>query len=328
MSQLSDRRRNTQLKTTRLFSLQLAAHDQKFGPKYRAPRSYRWLKWLAFYFPALILAGSPSFKLGRAALKTPPFEVPKSLQLGEVFTLPAAPTSEEDQLVPQVAGRPLVRIDGQTPLYFGAATNPAGFDVSFFYRASDASVRVKLASLVPKFEHPTFPLFVKHVEVSKVEATEADPVKPTNGARPNFSEKENKALGRTDGNVKLRCWKTPAVVPLGVDPLRARSKPRLATLNAAGSGEVAHVSPNGASESVVLLYHGGGVYTRYWGLKETRLRLGEKVSAGQNLGYVALAMNKPANAPPPAAQWSAHFGTSELNTPSLLGLSSRLCDSK
>jgi murein DD-endopeptidase MepM/ murein hydrolase activator NlpD len=44
-------------------------------------------------------------------------------------------------------------------------------------------------------------------------------------------------------------------------------------------------------ESVVMLYHGGGLFTRYWGIRENRLPKNGRVSIGQTVGYVHLSAN-------------------------------------
>lgn len=313
------------IKTTRLFSLQLADHDGLFAPKQKRKFSYSWLK-LIFYIPATLLFLSPSFKIGRGFIKDPGYALPDSVTVGQIFTLPA---NEDDEIVPQIGGRPLSYIDGKNPIYIGAALGPTDFEINFQFNDDD---RPRLKALVEKFNHPTYPFFVKRVRVTKpteVEIkTEVSKSDTAEKSAPTIDPKELKLLERHDGFVRMRCWKSPSVEPVGVDPLKPKRNQRLGTLTAVGQGEVLFSGPISNGENLVLVYHGGGLFTRYWGLKETRVNKGTKVTAGQTVGYIPLA--------PPRkethATWQALMNVtghaSEVSRPSLLALSTRLCDSK
>jgi hypothetical protein len=128
--------------------------------------------------------------------------------------------------------------------------------------------------------------------------------------------------------MRLRCWKEPTIEALGIDPLKPRRQPRIGSINAAGPGEIAYSASSGDSESVIVLYHGGGLFSRYWGIRENRLPKNGRVSIGQTVGYVALS----ANGKETPLNWQVlmggYDGPVEIKVPSLLELSTRLCDSK
>lgn len=318
------------IKTTRLFSLQLADHDGLFAPKQRRPRSYRWLK-LLIYLPAAVFILIPSFKIGQGFLKNPGYTLPDTVGEGDVFTIPA---NEDDDIVPQIGGRSLSYIDGKSPLYIGAALGPSDFEINFQFNDED---RPRFKAMLEKLKHPTYPMFVKHVHVNKADTAEHLVVlkkgeEPQRMAPP-FDVKEEKALERSDGFVRMRCWKEPVIEAAGVDPLKPRRHLRMGILNAVGQGEVLFSGPTTSAgsvpgESEVIVYHGGGLFTRYWGLKETRVQRGAKVTTGQAVGYIPLGPPRKET----QASWQAIMNItghpSVVNRASLLALSSRLCDSK
>lgn len=318
------------VKTTRLFSLQLANHDALFAPRVKSIVSYRWLKLLVLYFPALAFLMLPSFKLGRGFIKSPPYSIPDSIQHGELFTLP---TNEDDDFVPQINGRTMGFIDGKSQFYLGAAPGQSDFNVTVHHLEE----KPRYKALVEKLRHPSYPLFVKRVHVKP--APEPELPKPAPAARgkseelpkkpPGIDAKETRALERVDGNVRIRCWREPVVEPIGVDPLKPRRHQRLGSLAAAGQGEVVFAGSIAQGESTVLLYHGGGLFTRYYGLKELRVQKGSRVVTGQIVGHVPLntAKNQPTKATwQPLMNVTGRLGP--LNPQSLLALSSQLCDSK
>ena len=325
-------RKPSRLQTTRMFSLQLANHDGLFAPREKPRRSFRWLKLAAFFFPAFVAFVFPSFKIGRAILKNPGLQVPESLRQGDLFTLPVG---EDDEHVPLISGRTLGFVEGKTPLFIGAALKPFDFEVSFDFNDDDE--RKNLKGFVPRLKHPTYPIFVKRVHVV---ADETPPSEERPSIRretekpsmpPAFAAGETKAFERHDGNIRLRCWKSPSVEPLPIDPLKPRRNPRLGSLSAAGPGEVVHtgsyVGANG-NETAVVVYHGGGLFTRYWGLKELRIPKSNRLNAGQTIGYVHLAPPKQATRPNWQVLMGGVGGPGEIKAQALLELSSRLCDSK
>ncbi len=318
------------IKTTRLFSLQLADHDNLFSPGEKRRLSFHWLR-LVIYVPAIALFLLPSFRLGQAILQIPSYSLPDSVVRGEIFTLPGSNAN----LVPQIAGRSLPFIDAKTPLFIGTAPSSSEFDISLMFKDQKHN---PLLRVIETLTHPTYPLFVKRVRVSAPQVSPAsESARGKNESEkklpPEFTTTQIKILERFDGNIRLRCWKEPVVDAIGVDPLKPRKHARLATLSAAGSGEVVYAGPSSNGEAAeVLLYHGGGLFTRYWDLKEARVQKGSKVGAGHTVGHVLLA---PTNKETPA-RWQVFMNVGgvpinpqgEINPQSVLALSSQLCDSK
>jgi hypothetical protein len=342
-------------KTTRLFSVQLADHDHYFAPKQKRRRRMQWLA-LIKYSPAFFCFLFPSYHLGVAVFKDPGVKIPESLIRGDAFTLPG----DDEDLVPIMNGRKMMFIDGKNPIYL--AVTPKGPNLEISYDFLDTDERSRLKALVPKPKHPTYPLFVKQVRVletpvalaavigtqapvSLVSPPQALPslastlafeVRPA----PSLTETELNELARKDGKARLRCWKEPHVDPLAVDLIKRR-RLHMGSIQTAGQGEVVLVTPlDGPSgpEFSLLIYHGGGLFTRYWNLVELRVRKGTKVNTGQIIGNVALAqplnLRKGKQERLTPATWAPVMGGANglapaiVNAQSLLAVSSQLCDSK
>jgi len=330
------------IKTTRLFSLQLADHDNLFAPGAKRRFSFQWVR-LVIYIPAIAFFLFPSFKIGQALLLEPHFSLPDSVVRGELFVLPAENSPKNSpknsatssKVVPQIAGRSLAFIDAKPPLFVGTSPSSSEFEISFIYRDLTNN---PLMRVLETLSHPRFPLFVKRIRVSSpplaaLVASSRTKVEIEKKLPPDFTAAATKALERFDGNLRLRCWKEPIVTPIGVDPLKPRRHARLATLSSAGSGEVVYAGPSANGEtSEVLLYHGGGLFSRYWDLKEVRAQKGSKVGAGHTVGHILLA---PANQIT-HGRWQIFMNIggapinpqNEVNPQSVLALSAQLCDSK
>lgn len=319
------------LKTTRLFSLQLADHDSLFAPRGLAPVNtrLRYAKMALVLLPALTFFLLPSFKIGKGLHREPGYELPNEIRRGELFTIPA----DDKTRIPLAGARPLSIIEGKQPVFIGAAVRGEDFDISFEFREEAGN---PLKALVERLQHPTYPLFVKHVHV--IDDTREADSKVSEASRgkgdkalkiaPSLGESELKALLRHDGNARLRCWKEPTVEIPGIDPLKPRKHLRLGNLSASAQGEVVYSGPSEGEDSVVILYHGGGFFSRYWNLKETRVQKGAKVSVGQTVGMVPLNSIK-RETRPTWQVFSNQFGfPGEINPQKLLALSSQLCDSK
>lgn len=319
------------IKTTRLFSLQLADHDNLFAPRQKPRVTFSWLKLVTF-IAGFCFFLAPSFKIGQAILKSPAFKIPQSVTKGDLFTIPV---DEDEDDIPQIGGRPLSYVDGKTPFYIGAALRPNDFEISIQF-GDDDHPRIK--GMIEKFRHPTYPLFVQNVHVTPATVAAAPTPVPRGTkiapedepkAPPAFTSAENKVLARFDGHLRLRCWKEPSVEAVGIDPLKPRRHVHYGTMPAVGGGEVVFVGPSESEgNSDVLVYHGGGLFTRYWALKEVRVQKGSKVTAGQTIGHVQLAPPKHVTHPTWQPLMNVAGSIGEINPQSVLALSSRLCDSK
>jgi Peptidase family M23 len=316
-----------------MFALQVANHDSYWGgpPRdFERNRLRTFLKALLL-LPAVALFLMPSFKIGRLTFRAPEFQIPSSAKQGSVFTLPV----EEEFESVKLEGHTLPEIKSKTPMYLAAVnTSSPIMDLVLTYKAPETHLSLK--SLMPKFEHPTYSVYTKQIKVERLSAAEeAQAI-----ARENEKSKDDhsrqmssiptdpKVFSRNDGVISATCWQNPVLeeIPqLGVRQGR-RPGPRMATLSAAGSGEVVQIGiTNGVgTEKSVVIYHGGGVFSRYHGVKDYRVRRGDRIQAGQAIAVVdAGTVKKPA-----APRWDLHLGDTELNRESFLALSSQLCDSK
>ena len=322
------RKKNGYVQTsTRLFSLQLAHHDSQFAPVRKKKSSCRSLKTVLILVTVLVGFSFPSFRIGRPSLQTPPVALPESLEVGELLTIPAG---ENGNMIPMTSGRPLGFVDGKTPLYVAAAIKPFGFEISFDLLHDDPYARLKV--LLPRLENPVFPVVVGRIKVREADPAEleeksarSDTFKPL--SPPPISAEEASIYNRFDGKMRLRCWRQPVVEPLAIDPLRSRRNQRLGKISAAGPGEVVYTSPQSESEKTVVIYHGGGLFTRYWGIKELRLPKDGRVTTGQTIGHVPLAPPRQTTPPYWQAIMNGSGGHGDVNREDLLNLSSRLCDS-
>lgn len=320
--------------TKRLFSLQLADHDHLFSPQRKVRRSFSRLRTFLFFIPPLITLTFPSFQLGQAVWEDPGIELPNTLKVGNLFTIPVKDQTDAKAFIPLVSGRALGFVDGKEPMYIGTAMSSFDFEVSLDFKKHDPYARLK--GLIPKPEHPTYPLFVKRIDViSEPAPTEIEEAAKTTRKEiekiippPPIEAQEAAAYERHDGNMRLRCWRAPSIEPLGIDPLKPRRNPRLGSLSAVGPGEVVYSSPSSVAEKIIVLYHGGGLFSRYWGVRELRLPRNGRVITGQVIGNVHLAPARQVTKPHWQPLIGGVGGPGKVNPSVILDLSSRLCDSK
>jgi hypothetical protein len=139
---------------------------------------------------------------------------------------------------------------------------------------------------------------------------------------------EESLFRRTDGFANIACWSEPRMAPfVDLKPLTiraGRNAPKIATVTSAGPGEVTHVGPSANSHQTLIIYHGGGLYSRYYDLKDLKVRKGDKVKAGQIIATMLAGSKRE----PASIEWDTRLGNQEINLASLLEVSTRLCGSK
>ena len=307
------------LKTTRLFSLQLEQHDGFYGP----PPKYTFGQrlWRGFLLlPAVILFFMPTFQLGKTAFKAAPVAVPSALSVGDLFLMP----EHETMSAPYFAGGPMSRVRGKQPSYMAAVPPAPSVEMGFTFvepepaEIKDADPKKKRSRprlKMPSMKHPIVELFHHRIKIAP--AAERFPASAVDLGTPRT---------RWDGSPDLSCWTAPTAKPIEDVPLMIRrrglTKMKVAAVSVVGPGEVAMTSGSGTERSV-LVYHGGGLYTRYMDLAEVAVKKGDRVRAGARIGAVPMAGRKPAS-----VQWKAWLGKTPVNPQSLLEQSSRLCGSK
>lgn len=283
---------------------------------------------LLIFVPAVLLIFAPSFKLGMVELKTPPFEVPSKMTVGHLFTFPAS----DEILFPQFSGRPFSRADKPQPLFAGAASFPGEQDFRFIYRAEDK--RLSLKVLLPKFSHPKMFAFQKVIYVEpailspNTSEAQRQIASVLEGETPEVGLDSSIFLSRTDGSMSLACWKEPSIVKLDSQApnliRRRRQIATLAALTAPAPGEVVALQTDESNRRSLVLYHGGGLFTRYTNLKDFRVRRGEKIVPGQPIAVLDHFSRKERAVP----EWEIYWGSTQISPENLLVLSSQLCDSK
>jgi murein DD-endopeptidase MepM/ murein hydrolase activator NlpD len=177
--------------------------------------------------------------------------------------------------------------------------------------------RTKLRIKMPSLRHPTVALFNQRIKVGP--AQERFPASAADHSMP---------TPRWDGAADLACWTVPQTKAIEDIPLMIRrrglNKIKVAAVGVVGPGEVALISGSGTEKSV-LVYHGGGLYTRYMELAEVNVKKGDRVRAGARIGAMPMAL---AGRKPASVTWKAWLGKTPVNPQSLLEQSSRLCGSK
>jgi hypothetical protein len=311
-------------KTTKMFALQVSTHDTMWGGPKEAPSKIKRLIKIVILLPAFALFLMPSFKLGRATYRTPQFKLPDSIKQGNVFTVPA----DQDITSIQLEGHSLPELKLKQPLFLVAASSVPMLDLVLNYRAPEKKLSLK--SLIPHFEHPEYDVFNKQIKIDPPEEQTSPVIAGgqvlVHGVAP-VPAIDAKTFTRTDGLVSASCWKEPSLVELPAQPGRngRRPPPRQAALTVAGQGEVLQVTaPALGADKTVLVYHGGGLYSRYYGIRDSKVRKGDRISAGQQIATTEAGnWRRPAS-----ARWDLYLNQTELNRSNFLALSSQICETK
>lgn len=308
-------------RTTKTFALQVSNHDNYWGGPKQPTSVWTKLLRIAITLPAIALFLMPSFKIGRAVFRAPTFALPDSVKQGSVFTVPML----DDVTSVQLEGRSLPEVKSKQPMYLVAASASPELDLVLNYKAPEKKLSLK--SLIPHFEHPSYDVYTKQIkiEASEKEVSEATPP-DKRAASLTPAVPEEKVYERMDGLITASCWKEPALqeLPAAVARHGHRPPPRAAVLTAAGTGEVTQVVQQAPGEKSIIVYHGGGLYTRYYGVKDSKVRKGDRITAGLAIATAeAGTIRKPAS-----ARWDLFLNKTELNRASFLALSSQLCDLK
>ena len=275
---------------------------------------------IALILPAIALFLMPSFKLGRATYRAPLFTLPDSMKQGTLITVPA--DSEITSI--QLEGRSLPELKSKQPMFIVAASQVPMLDLVLNYKAPEK--KLSLHALIPHFDHPVYDVFNKQIKIDPPEAQVGPTINGEERVAPSMAAIDPKTFTRTDGLVAASCWKQPSLEELPVSLIRTgrRPPPRMASLSAAGPGEVSQVTSPVQGEKTILVYHGGGLYSRYYGIRDTKVRKGDRITAGQ-----LIATTEAGNWKKPAtARWDVFMNQTELNRPSFLALSSQLCETK
>jgi len=209
------------------------------------------------------------------------------------------------------------------PMFLVAASSVPQLDLVLNYRAPEKKLSLK--SLLPHFDHPVYDVFNKQIKIDPP-AEDTTAITGETKLPPAIPAIDSKTFTRTDGLVAASCWKQPSLEEMPPPPWRPgrRQPPRQAALTAAGQGEVVQVTSPVQGERTVLVYHGGGLYSRYYGLRDSKVRKGDRITAGQQIATTEAGNWKK----PATARWDLFLNQTELNRSSFLALSSQLCETK
>lgn len=324
----------SRFRSNRFFLVSLAKHDDLFLPKKRFDDVGRKIGLFCFLAPIVLILLYPSKDIGRLVSKAPELAVPDSIVAGDAFSWKG--TAEIASVL--LNGRPLLRLSDPELMYFGTATSSPSHMSTFdiVYSDEELSIKQKLKRFFTlKTEHPEVPYFSKALKVENLRLSNND--EDGDDARRPASQVEVRGIEpdlrsifeNTEGEPKLACWKTPEMKFQEPPPTLPGRKPikrrPTYTVTSAGPGEVVFAGDGLPQEKVLVIHHGGGVFTRYLNLKDFRVRKGQKVKPGQELGSMVFASQKEASHAEP--QWEVRWGTTSVTPPSFLALSSQLCGS-
>ncbi|MEK7357607.1 MAG: M23 family metallopeptidase [Bdellovibrionota bacterium] len=307
-------------KTNRIFALQAASYDGLYGPREKLTWFQKIVR-LVLIAPGVALFILPSFKLGLQHERTPSFEVPDKVTKGSVFTVPIDPALEAIT----IEGQTLPLIKGPKPILLAVAKSEPDMDLVLIYKGPERKWNPKM--MIPKFEHPSFEVYAKQILVEPAPAEPEPTVKKKKESSPLTAyEPDPTLMSRKDGPAQAMCWSEPKTNVLPQKATRDwRHLPvQFANLTSMGPGEVVKVEALKGGGKNLVIYHGGGLYSRYLELKETLVRKGDKILSGQELGMLSLGTWKT----PIKPRWDIYLGTTEINPSNFLSLSTQLCDSK
>ncbi len=307
-------------RTTKILALQVSNHDHSWGGPKEAPSKLKRAIQIAILLPGLALFLMPSFKIGRASLRPPQFTLPDSVKQGSVFTVPG---NEEVSSV-QLSGHALPELKSKQQMFLVAAAGLPQLDLVLNYKAPEKKLSLK--NLLPKFEHPVYDVFNKQI---RIEAAEPEPSTDISGetrVAPSMPSVDAKTFTRNDGLISALCWKKPALEEMPPPPARPgrRPPPKQAALTSAGPGEVLQITSPVQGERTLVVYHGGGLYSRYYGVRDAKARKGDRVNAGTQIAITDAGSGKK----PATARWDLFLNQTELNRSSFLALSQQLCETK
>lgn len=310
----------------------------------KKPHPLRKLVIAAFFAPAAFVLALPSFDIGTTVTQTPSFPVPDAIVASEVFNLP----DSGDVLQIQIGSRPLTRLYRPQTTFIGVpeaspSVSISTIDLHIVYPAPHRKLSPKM--FLPKFSSPFVPVFSKRIKITAPSATDDDDkAHPPHAVA--IEARADKSLSglltRVDGEPSLACWRVPispenlaaATAPprparRPIQRLRGAPQPKTSfPIAAAGPGEVVFAAEmksveTGMASRTVLVYHGGGFYSRYRNMKDLKVRKGDRINAGQELGSIASVRVAGSGGGP--FQWDIRWGESAVAPAPFLALSSRLC---
>ena len=274
---------------TRLFSYNLAAYDSTYG-LFAEPPDRRLWPWALLL--GIAIAGVPSMKAARFVRADAPTPIPASVRAGDPIIVADGGGAIESVTID---GALLARVKGRG-VFLGAVglydqdeatvsgllrrqtkpmeDGPVGWLYSSPLRWFSASVQVEkpldLDSVILRFpaSFPTPAIASTNNQSAPASALEEKRAVEARLVRGRLS--------RFDGDADVACWTriAPAASVANGSPLKSP-----------GPGAVDLSEELVAPGKTTMVYHGGGVFTRYSRMGQLIARAGERVAASQTLGY-------------------------------------------
>jgi hypothetical protein len=260
----------------------------------------------------LSLAFFPNRKITPVLQKPFEFTVDQNLTAGRIYSFAA---TESQQLISFGSKKPLLLSDkklyfmtvpAQAPkvqfyiLYKKVQRHFMDFLISPFLSAAPLSFSSEIVSI-------TFP----QNQQSKMANNRLPSAIPPTEPRESLENIQlSKLLERTDGPAHVNCWSAPILNPT----------PGLA-LRAHGPGETVMAQETAGFGKSVVIYHGGGIFTRYMHLREIQTHVGEKIGEGQIIGFAGSA-HRQVN----PTFWEVSWNETPLNPADFLSFSQKFCE--
>ena len=325
---------------TRVFSYNLASYDATFGFTPEKPHSRLWIWAIAL---GLAIASLPSFKVARVVRVQAPGPLPNVIQAGLPITV-ADRGGEIEAL--ELEGRALSRVKG-TDLFLGGV-GLYDHDVVVLRgllrqnktSIEDGPIGLIYASPLREFAHNIRVEKPVDGNPSALRLPAAIALQSTGlaGAERRTLEaaKVRERLAREDGDADIGCWSSPLDTSMISDYGSWRSLPngesyahagvdlRAPTgtpIKAVGAGELDMAEELLIPGKMAMVYHGGGIFTRYMHMSSFLSRQGEKITGGQTLGYSGAT----GRAEGPHLHWEILWKGKALNPTAFLDLSRQLC---
>ena len=306
----------------------MASFDAGFGLRDEKPSSRLWI-WSVLL--GLALAALPSLKIARLLHVHPPMPVPTTVRAGLPFTVADADDEVEALDVDGVA---LSRIKGRR-LFLGAVglDDHDSLTLNGLLRQSrrpfeDGPIGWLYSSPVR--------VFAGVIQVEKPAGPEAGLRLPAALALRAWmqnqerlgseAEKLRKLLERVDGEADAICWQMPLLSAVSAEfgrmhPWVESRAPVGTQVKASGPGQVEFAGELLAPGKTEIIYHGGGLFSRYLHLGELTVGPGDRVSGGQQVGLSGAT----GQTEYPLARWDVYWKGKAINPIAFLDLSRQIC---
>ena len=267
--------------------MSLADHDNLFMPD-KMPSRIRHLGRFISRLIALTMVIFPSFDLGRFVSQAPNFEIPSTAHAGDPLLL----FDSGDYANVFMNGRRLARVEDPESSFLGffGERERSKALLQFVRTPRRRTLKTILSSYTSKFmKHPEIPYFTQVIQVGADLSPETVPVPPVaprllhrHLASTNSAAFTEKNFAREDGTGSIACFREPTATKQAASSrtvvIHSRKNNALNDafhIGAVANGEVTETGEENGLKTV-LVYHGGGLFSQYAGLRELKVHSGQK----------------------------------------------------